>query len=795
MASGIRIRAISSTPQSLFECNRVLQELSKAGRIDDAQKLFDEFPHRDEYTWNTMIAAYSSSGRLADASNLFASVPTKSSVTWSSLISGYCQHQHASEAFRLFWKMRLEGDKPSQFTLGSILSMCSSMGKLRSGRKIHGYTVKTHFDCNDYVIAGLVDMYAKNNCIIDAERLFQAVPEKDRKNHVLWTALITGYSQSGDGFKAMEYFRDMRFHEVEANQFTFPSVLKACSLVYADEFGSQMHGLIEKSGFGLNLFVHSALIDMYAKCGRLDNAKRVLETGCVDDVVCWNSLIVGFVRQGFAEQARSLFRKMRAKDIRVDEFTIPSLLNSLATLDVSRDAESVHGLIFKTGFECYKLVRNALIDLYAKQGKMNLAFDVFKIMENKDVVSWTSLVSGYAQNGFYEDAIRVYGDMRFTGVCLDEIIISCVISACAELTVLELGQQVHGDFVKSGIGPSLSVDNSIMSMYAKCGSIEDATMIFNSMEHRNLISWTAIIDGYARNGKGKESLELYDLMIHNGLKPDFVTFIGVLFTCSHSGEVEKGRNFFTAMKNVYGISPGPQHYACMIDLLVRSGNFAEVEEMLNRMEAESVEIDSAVWKAILASCRSHKNLELGERAANNLFLLEPRNAVPYVLLSNLYFAVGRAEDAANLRRLMKLRGIHKEPGISWLEINSKIHTFTSEDRGHPRIKEIYGKIDEVMCLIKRSGYVPDTSFALHDLDEKGKEQSLAYHSEKLAVALGLLVLPPGSPIRIFKNLRVCGDCHSAMKFISRVYSRHVILRDSNCFHHFRGGICSCEDYW
>ncbi|EOX96064.1 Tetratricopeptide repeat-like superfamily protein [Theobroma cacao] len=780
----------TNSSQLKLDSNRVLNELSKSGRINEARKLFDEMPERDEFTWNTMIAAYANSGKLTEAIELFKEIPMKSSITWNSLISGYCRGGMEIEAFDLFWGMQFEGQRPNQYTMGSILRLCSTLGLLQRGKQVHGYVIKTQFESNDYVVTGLVDMYAKCNCILEAECLFKMMP--DKRNHVMWTAIVAGYSQNGEAFKAIECFRDMLVEGVESNQFTFPSVLIACAAVKAGNVGAQVHGCIFRSGFETNVYVQSALVDMYAKCRDLDNAMRVLENMEVDDVVSWNSMIVGCVRQGFEEEALSLFRKMHARDMKMDSFTYPSVLNCFASMMDSKHAMSVHCLIVKAGFEACKLVNNALVDMYAKQGNLDCAFQVFNHMPNKDVISWTSLVTGYAHNGRHEEALKLFCDMRTAGIYPDHIILASILSACAELTVLEFGQQVHANFVKSGLQSSLSVDNSLVTMYAKCGCIEYASRVFDSMQIQDVITWTALIVGYAQNGKGKDSVRFYDQMIASGTKPDFITFIGLLFACSHAGLLESGRSYFASMKKVYGIKPGPEHYACMIDLLGRSGKLVEAETLLNQMD---VEPDATVWKALLAACRVHGNLELGERAAKNLFELEPWNAVPYIMLSNMYSASGKWEEAARIRRTMKSRGINKEPGCSWIEVNSRVHRFMSEDRGHPRTGEIYSKIDEMMLQIKEAGYVPDISFALHNTDEEGKELGLAYHSEKLAIAFGLLTVPPGAPIRIFKNLRVCGDCHTAMKYISRVFLRHIILRDSNCFHHFKEGQCSCGDYW
>ncbi|XP_050237077.1 pentatricopeptide repeat-containing protein At4g21065 [Mercurialis annua] len=775
---------------SAIESNQLLNNLSKTGRIDEARYMFDKMPERDEFAWNTIIAAYANSGKLNEAKKLFSESPFKSSITWSTLISGYCKNDCEIEAFGLFLQMQLEGNMPNQYTLGSILKLCSRMRLLRKGEQIHGYALKTRLDGNVFVGTSLVDLYAKCECISEAECIFQMVA--DNKNHATWTAMLTGYSHNAEGFKAIKFFKDMRAEGVESNQFTFPSILSACGAVSDHKFGVQVHGCIVRSGLVANIFVQSALVDMYGKCRDLSSAKRVLEHMEVNDVVSWNSLIVGCVREGFQEEALYLFREMRTRNMEIDDYTYPSVLNSLASMKDTQYAKSVQCLIMKTGFGAYKLVNNALVDMYAKQGNLDYAYTIFNQMTDKDVISWTSLVTGYSYNGAHENAIKLFCDMRISGVCPDPFALASVLSACAELTIMEFGQQVHATVLKSGICSSLSVHNSLVTMYAKCGAIEDANCVFDFMRIRDVISWTALIVGYAQNGRGKNSLHFYNQMIATGTQPDFVTFIGLLFACSHTGLVEDGRCYFESMDQQYGIKPGPQHYACMIDLYGRSGKLSEAKELLNQMV---VEPDATVWKALLAACRAHGELDFGEIAAKNLIELEPTNSMPYVMLSNMYSAASRWEDAARVRRLMKSRGISKEPGCSWIELNSKVHTFMSEDRSHPMMNEIYLKIDEIIMLIKEAGYMPDMNFALHDMDEEGKERGLAFHSEKLAVAFGLLTVPPGAPIRIFKNLKVCGDCHTAMKYISKIYLRHIILRDSNCFHHFREGKCSCGDYW
>ncbi|XP_022870766.1 pentatricopeptide repeat-containing protein At2g03880, mitochondrial isoform X1 [Olea europaea var. sylvestris] len=774
----------------LFDANKYLKELANSGRIDEARKVFDAMPKRDEFSWNTMISGYANLGRFVEARTLFDETPKMSAITWASFISGYCKMGCEIESIELFWQMLCEGHKPSKFVLGNVLRMCSIKRLLSRGEQTQGYAIKTQFDRDVFIVTGLIDMYVKCCRVLEAEYLFKKMASG--KNHVTWTAMINGYSLNSDADKAIQCFRGMRSEGVEANQYTFPAVLTACGSVSDLMFGVQVHSCVVHGGFGDNVFVQSALVNMYAKCGDLRSARKALESREVVDVISWNAMIVGCVRQGSSEDALSLFRTMHAKRMEFDEFTYPSILNALASKKDVINGKSVHSLIFKTGFENYKLVSNALVDMCAKQNDLDSASKVFNFLEEKDVVSWTSLVTGCAHNGRHEEALKFFCEMRTDGINPDQIVTASILSSCAELALLDFGLQVHANFIKSELGTSLSVDNSLITMYGNCGCLEHVNKIFASMQIRNVITWTALIVGYAQNGKGMESLRFYDEMIACGTKPDYITFIGLLFSCSHAGLVELGRYYFESMVKDYGIRPGPDHYACMIDLLGRSGKMHEAQSLLEEMD---IKPDATVWKALLAACRVHRNVNLAKRAATALFELEPRDAVPYVMLSNIYSATGNWEEAAAVRRLMKSRGISKEPGRSWMEVNSKVHTFVSEDRNHPNADEIYLKLDDIVKLIKEAGYVPDMNFALHDINEEGKEHGLAYHSEKLAVAFGLLYVPQGAPIRIYKNLRVCGDCHTSMKFISDIFQCHIILRDSNCFHHFKEGMCSCGDYW
>ncbi|GJN16967.1 hypothetical protein PR202_gb03999 [Eleusine coracana subsp. coracana] len=511
-------------------------------------------------------------------------------------------------------------------------------------------------------------------------------------------------------------------------------------------------------------------------------------------LVSYNAAISRCARAGLYPRALALFREIRGRGYRADEYTLPPLLNSAALLRAPPAARGLHALLLRAGLAAHLHVANALVDAYAKLSSPSSARQVFDEMPTRDVVTWTSLVTGLARAGAHATAAGVYRDMVSALVHPDHFAVAAALSACAGSTALDLGRSVHASAVRRGLDAFLSVGNSLVSMYAKTGSLRDARAVFDAAApaRRCTVTWTALIVGYAQNGRGRRALRAYDEMLRAGLRPDYVTFIGVLFACSHAGLVDAGRAHFRSMSADYGVEPGPDHYACMVDLLGRAGR---LEEAMDLLSSSATELDATVWKAVLAACRVHRNAELAERAAEVVWRLDPADAVPYVMLSNLYSRARRWADVARVRSLMKARGVAKEPGRSWVGVNGVTHVFHVEDRGHPRAAEIYEKVEEMTGRIREHGYVPDTDWALQDEAPEGRERGLAYHSERLAVAFGLLAVPAPAPIRVFKNLRVCGDCHAAIKMVAQVYGREIILRDVNCFHHMEHGVCSCGDYW
>lgn len=569
-------------------------------------------------------------------------------------------------------------------------------------------------------------------------------------------------------------------------------LLKWCVSSRALVEGRQVHAHTIISGFSSILFIGNNVVNMYAKCERIEDARKVFDRMPQREAITWTTIVTGYAQNGPAEEALKLFGQMHRARMRLNEFTFASVVKAGAEIAALGEGRQVHASILKTGFDSDIFVGSALVDMYSKCRVVEEARQVFDRMPERNVVSWSGMIAGYALNGKDEEALKVFWQALMMGLRPNDFTFSTVLSVCANITALDQGRQVHCLSLKSGFDSYTFVGSSLVGMYAKCGCIKEAGRLFDKLPQRNLAAWNAMIIGCAQHGLTKEALELFSEIEMTGMKPNDVTFLCVLFACSHAGLVDEGQQYFNSMSRDYGITPRGEHYACMVDILGRSGRLKEADEFIKQMPCEPI---ASLWGALLGACRMHGNMELGKLAAEKLFELDPHNSGTHVLLSNIYAAAGRWEDAAKVRKMMRERGVKKETGLSWIGVKNKVHTFVSDDNLHPQAKEIYAKLKTLNEQMEAAGYVPDTKFVLHDVQEEQKGALLSFHSEKLAVAFGLISTPMETTIRIMKNLRMCGDCHNAIKFISKVVKREIVVRDTNRFHHFKDGVCSCRDYW
>eukprot|EP01018_Ginkgo_biloba_P030314 Gb_23082 [translate_table: standard] len=565
-----------------------------------------------------------------------------------------------------------------------------------------------------------------------------------------------------------------------------------CIPANSNTYAFLFHAHMLMNGLEQDVFLGTKLVSMYAMCGSLGNARLVFDNILKPDVFLWNVMIRAYAKNNPCDEALAVFQRMQWVGIKPDNYTFPFVLKACAGLSALQQGKEIHDQIVRSGFEADVFVRNALIDMYAKCGSVEVARQLFDKMSERDVVSWNAMIAGYSQNGYANEALAVFHQMQLEDVKPNSVTMLGVLPACGHLAALQHGKWIHGSIIRSGFESYVFVTSALMDMYAKCGSLEAARQLFDKMCNRDVVAWNAIIMGYGTHGNFEEAITLFYQMREAGIKPDHVTFTAILSACRHVGLVDEGWLYFNQMSQHYGIAPTVEHYTCMVDLLGRAGCLSEAHDLIRKMP---VEPDGAVWGALLGACRMHCNIELGKIAAENLLVLDPENPGFWVLLSNIYAEAGRWDDVAKWRTKMKDRGLKKRPGCSWIEVNSKVHAFLVGDKLHPQSERINSMLEALAGQMKEAGYAPDTCFALHDVEDEEKEYVLCSHSEKLAIAFGLINTSPGTPIRITKNLRVCGDCHSATKFISKLARRQIIVRDANRFHFFKDGLCSCGDYW
>ncbi|KAL6859405.1 hypothetical protein ACP4OV_017664 [Aristida adscensionis] len=481
--------------------------------------------------------------------------------------------------------------------------------------------------------------------------------------------------------------------------------------------------------------------------------------------------------------ALRFLRRMRALGHRGNAFSLAILLKPCRTL---AHARQLHANVVADGHHRDALLATSLMRCYAACGDWDGARNLLEEMPVRDTVAWNVLITCYMRNRRTKDALKLFVEMkgRKNEAEPDDVTCILLLQACTSLGALDFGEQVWEYAKEHGYGDELKVRNSLIVMYSRCGCLEKAYQVFCETPRSSVVTWSAMISGFAANGLGKDAVSAFEEMIRSDVAPDEQTFTGVLSACSHSGLVDEGFQFLDMMRYDYGLMPNVRHYGCIVDLMGRAGLLEEAYELVTK--EMKVALDATIWRTLLGACRIHGHVDLGKRVINHLIELKAEQAGDYVLLLNTYAAVGDWMKVAEIRKLMKEKGIQTTPGCTTVELNGEVHEFIADDDAHPRKVEIYEKLNEINMHLRIAGYVPNVSSELHDMDSVGKASALSYHSEKLAIAFAVLVTPQHRPIRLAKNLRVCADCHNFTKLFSGVYNRLVIVRDRTRFHHFEG---------
>ncbi|KAF3446011.1 hypothetical protein FNV43_RR11189 [Rhamnella rubrinervis] len=684
---------------------------------------------------NNLMAFYSKCGKFDEVCQLFEKLPKRDVISWNTMIACYVQMGMPGGALNLFSQMKLDGVSPDEITILSLVSACSKLGDLEMGEKVHHYIEKNKVEIGGNLLNCLVHMYVKcgkmekahelaarsnsdsdvvlwttlvggyvkSNKIRAARYVFDHMTEK---NLISWMTMISGYVQEGYYKESLELFRQMRLENVTLDEVLIVTVLSACAHVEAWKLGKSIHNLIVKYGMIGEGLLGNALIDLYAKRARLDDAQMIFEQLPSKSIASWNSMLDGFCRSGEIEKARSFFNE------------IPE----------------------------------------------------------KDVISWNIMINSYARAHRFGELFELFREMQRSKVKPDRLTLISMLSSCASVGALNHGIWVHVYIKKNSIELDNMLGTALIDMYGKCGSIAKAYNLFCEMTKKNVFMWTAMIAAHAMEGQAKKAIELFSEMEATETKPDHVTFIALLSACSHGGLVNEGFAYFDRMSNFYNIIPKIQHYGCMVDLLCRVGH---LDEAVKFIEVMPIKPDPFIWSALLRACESHQNVELAEHAFQQLTVLDPLHDAAYVLLSNIYAKAGRWDDVSQARKKLHELGIRKQPGCSLIEQNGAVHEFTASDFSNPQSANIYSMLDEIKTRLQR----------------KDLQETSSLHSERLAVAFGLISNHRKTPIRVVNNVRICGECHSVMKLISQAYDREIAIRDSYRFHRFVDGTCSCKDYW
>lgn len=740
------------------------------------------------------------------------------SNSYCSLLKFCCETRNQLQAKKLHCFIIKTIVDIETFLLNNFISSYHKLGNITYARKVFDQIPQPNlFSWNTILSA-----YSKSGNLLEMEKIFHGMPKRDG---VSWNSVISGYASFGSCDKALKAYKSMLKDgkSVNLNRITFSTMLSLSTNNGFLDLGKQIHAQIVSHGFQSYVFVGSPLVEMYSKAGIINDARQVfdelpernivmyntmiislLRSGMIEDSeqlfhltpekdsITWTTMITGFTENGLSKKAIHIFREMRKQGFSIDQFTIGSILKACGGTLSLKEGSQIHAYIIRTDIMDNVYVGSSLVDMYVKCKHVNYAEKVFSKMKVKNIVSWTALIVGYGQNGHCEEAIRCCCEMQRNGIHPDDFTLGSVISSCGNLASLEEGEQFHCHAQVSGLISFITVSNSLVSFYGKCGTIEKSSQMFNEMKVKDEVSWTSLISGYSQFGEANKTIDLFEKMLTSQLKPDGVTFIGVLSACSRAGLVEKGKKYFKSMIQEHGIVPVSDHYSCMIDLLSRAGYIEEAKCFINDMPFSP---DAFGLSTLLSSCRSHGNFEIGKWASKCLQELEPQNPASYVLLSEMYAAKGIWGEVANLKSEMRDKDIRKTPGFSWIKYKNKVHVFSADDRSSPYLDKIYDELEKLNIKMIEEGYVPDVRFALHNVEESEKIRMLNHHSEKLAIAFGLIFIPKGMTIRVVKNLRVCGDCHNATKLISKITKREILVRDLVRFHLFKDGKCSCGDFW
>ncbi|XP_027125267.1 pentatricopeptide repeat-containing protein At1g15510, chloroplastic-like [Coffea arabica] len=737
---------------------------------------------------NALLSMFVKLGNLSDAWYVFGKMEDRDVFSWNVLIGGYAKNGYFDEALDLYHKMLWAGYRPDVFTFPCVLRTCGGMGDWSRGREIHVHVIRFGFISDVDVVNALITMYVKCHDLGSARMVFDGMLWRDR---ISWNAMISGYFENGECFEGLRLFFLMREYCINPDLMTMTSVISASEVLGDERFGRALHGYVVKTEFGVDVAVDNTLIQMYSSVGKWEEAEKVFSRIELKDVVSWTAMISAYESNSLPEKAVETYKTMELHGIMPDEITIASVLSACTSLSLFDMGVRLHELAKTTGLVSYVIVANTLIDFYSKCKCIDKALEIFHQISDKNVISWTSIILGLRINNRSFEALIFFRQMKLS-VNPNDVTLISVLGACARIGALMCAKEIHSHVLRNGLAFEGFLPNALLDMYVRCGRMAPALNQFR-IQRQDVAAWNILLTGYAQRGQGTQAMELFDRMVQSKVEPDEITFISLLCACSRSGMVSEGLTYFQSMRDAYCIAPNLKHYACVVDLLGRAG---KVNDALDFIHKIPIKADAAIWGALLNSCRIHRQVDVGELAARHIVEMDKESVGYYMLLCNFYSECGKWDDVAHLRRMMREKGITVDPGCSWVEVKGKVHAFLSGHDFHPQIKELNAVLEGFYVKMRAEGLTEPQSSSENEL-EASKAEVFCGHSERLAIAFALINTVPGMPIWITKNLYMCQSCHSTVKFISKVVRREISVRDTEHFHHFKDGKCSCGDegYW
>ncbi|KAL0374763.1 UNVERIFIED_CONTAM: Pentatricopeptide repeat-containing protein [Sesamum radiatum] len=644
---------------------------------------------QNAHVGTSLVDFYAKTSDLDAARLVFDELGVKSVVTWTAIIMGCFINGRSDLSLDLFKQMVASGVVPDKHALSSVLVACSMLALLEMGNQVHAFVLRSGANTDVSVSNVLIDFYSKCGELKAGHRIFGRMMVK---NTISWTMMISGYMQSGFHYEAMDLYKDMNISGWKADAFACSSVLNSCGSVGALDEGKQVHAYTMKVNLDSDDFVTNSLIDMYCKCDSLIDAMRVFLASKRRTAICYNVMIEGYSRQESLYDALRLFNEMRHNLLQ------PSLVSFVSLL----------------GYQLLKLPWNhcgsALIDVYSKCSFVGDARLVFEEINEKDIVVWNSMLFGYALQSENKEALRLYVELQHGRERPNGFTYVAVIMASTKLASLSNGLQFHNQSIKTGLDFDPFVTNALMDMYAKCGCIDAAQLLFKSISQRDIVCWNSMISMHAQHGNAEKALHTFKQMRTEGIKPNYITFIGVLAACAHVGLVEEGFHHFESMSE-FGIEPGEEHYTCMVSLLGRAGKLYEAKSFIDKMPIQPTAL---VWRSLLSACRVTGNVELAQHAAEMAISSDPTDSGSYTLLSNIFASKGMWTDVKKVREKMDRNDVVKETGCSWIEINDQVHLFFARDRTHQQADLINHLVDHLIQHMKGIDHEPDSPFYHHN---------------------------------------------------------------------------------